>query len=112
MNVIQEDSFGNVPWPVPTKEHPVRFVLWPYVHVYDAAMSCCLALEADVAGHEAVFIAADNMRFDADTKQLLTQFAPQVEIRDLPSGPSSVICIDKAKRLLGFEPHYNWRRNF
>ena len=106
MNVIQEDAFRDIPWPAPTIEHPMRFVLWPYVHIHDAAMACCQALEADVSGHEAAFIAAKTIRFAADTADLLEQLARQVEIRKPLPGSASVISIEKAKRLIGFDPKF------
>lgn len=110
MNIIQEDGYFALPWPVPTRERPVRFVLWPYVDVRDAATSCRLALEAPVTGHEAVFIAAEETRFDADTSALLREFAPQVKVTAPLEGAASVISIEKARRLLGFKPQFSWRQ--
>lgn len=110
MNIIQEDGYFALPWPVPTREQPVRFVLWPYVDVRDAATSCRLALEAPVSGHEAVFIAAEETRFDADTSALLREFAPQVNVTAPLEGAASVISIEKARRLLGFQPQFSWRQ--
>lgn len=109
MNVIQEDGYFALPWPLPTREHPVRFVLWPYVDVRDAAAACRQALEARTTGHEALFIAAEDIRFDAMTESLLREFAPQVEIREPLSGPASVISIDRARALIGYQPQYSWR---
>lgn len=109
MNVIQEDGYFALPWPIPTREQPVRFVLWPYVDVRDVAVACRQAFEAQTTGHEALFIAAEDIRFDASTESLLREFAPQVEIRRPLSGTASVISIDKARDLIGYEPQYSWR---
>ena len=109
MNVIQEDGYFAFPWPHPTKEQGVRFVLWPYVDVRDAATSCRQALEARTTGHEPLFIAAEDIRFDASTEALLREFAPQVEIRKALSGSASVISIDRARELIGYQPAYSWR---
>lgn len=110
MNIIQEDGYFALPWPVPTHEQPVRFVLWPYVDVRDAATSCRQALEAPVTGHEAVFIAAEETRFDADTAALLREFAPDVKQSAPMEGSCSVISIEKARRVLGFKPQFSWRQ--
>ena len=110
MNVIQEDGYFALPWPVPSSEHPVRFVLWPYVDVRDAATACRQALEAGTSGHEAVFIAAEDIRFDATTTTLLREFAPQVEIREPIEGSASVISIEKARKVLGFQPAFSWKQ--
>jgi len=109
MNVIQQDGYFALPWPVPTSAAPVRFVLWPYVDVRDAARSCRLALEASTTGHEALFIAAGDNRFDIPTETLIRRFAPQAELRGSLPGTTSVISIDRARRLIGFEPEFSWR---
>ena len=109
MNVIQEEGYFAMPWPMPTKEQPTRFVLWPYVDVRDAAVACCQALTAEVECHEAIYIAAEDIRFDAPTERLLREFAPSVKVRQPIAGSDSVISIEKAKRLLRFRPQHTWR---
>lgn len=109
MNVIQTDKYGAFPWPTPTPEEGLRFVMWPYVDVRDAAESCLQALTAQVRGHEAFYIAARDTRFDAPTRPLLEQLAPQVEIRGALEGRASVINIDKAAAMLGYEPKFEWK---
>jgi nucleoside-diphosphate-sugar epimerase len=109
MNVIQPDNTQSLPWPTPTREKPVRFVMWPYVDARDAAVACRLALEATTTGHEAFFIAARNIRFDHPTRELLRTFAPpDIEVRGPLSDRASVISIEKAERILGFDPRYEW----
>ncbi|MFP6762185.1 MAG: NAD(P)-dependent oxidoreductase [Planctomycetaceae bacterium] len=110
MNIIQEDGYSALPWPIPTKQRPARFVLWPYIDVRDAAVACCQALDAEIQGHEAVYIAAEDIRFDAPVGQLLREFAPNVAIRTPLSRLQTVISIEKARRLLGFRPEFTWRK--
>lgn len=110
MNVVQKDGYFAFPWPRPTGLLATRFVMWPYVDVRDAATACRQAMEAPVKGHEACFIAAEDIRFDAPTAALLQEFAPDVEVRKPLSGSASVISIEKAKRLLGFKPKFSWRQ--
>ena len=109
MNVIQEDGYGVLPWTTPTKQCGERFVFWPYVDVRDAATACRLALEAETTEHEALFIAAEDIRFDATTEVLLREFAPQVEIRTPLQGKASVVSIQKAQRLIGYQPKNSWQ---
>jgi nucleoside-diphosphate-sugar epimerase len=109
MNVIQADGYYALPWPMPTAEQAVRFVMWPYVDVRDAAAACRLALAAPTAGHEAILIAAADIRFDAPTEKLLQTLAPQVEIRRPLPDRTSVISLEKAARILGYKPQYSWQ---
>jgi nucleoside-diphosphate-sugar epimerase len=109
MNVIQADGYFALPWPTPTPEQPVRFVMWPYVDVRDAAAACRLALAAPTSGHEAIYISAADIRFDAPTERLLQTLAPHVEIRQPLPGRASVISLEKASRLLGYRPQHCWQ---
>jgi len=76
--------------------------------VRDAATACRLALLASTTGFEAIYVAAAETRFDAPTRDLLQQFAPQVEIRGPLRGRTTVVSLEKARRLLGFEPAHHW----
>ena len=110
MNIIAADGYFALPWPQPTRDRGLRFVMWPYVDIRDAARSCRLALEADTKGHEACFIAARDTRFDAPTLELLTEVAPAtIRITGPLAQNASVVSIEKAHRLLGFEPEHHWR---
>lgn len=110
MNVIQTDGYGALPWPTPTLDSPVRFVHWPYVDVRDAARACRQALDAPTRGHEAMFIAAEDIRFDAPTESLVRQLLPDTKIRQPLPGSKGVISIEKARRLIGYDPQFSWRR--
>ena len=107
-NIIQPEKFAELPWPAPTRSDPVRFTLWPYVALEDAATACRLAIETETKGHEAFFIAARDNRFDCPMRDLLSEFAPQVEIRGELAGTASVLSIEKARRILGYEPQHDW----
>ncbi len=109
-NIIQIDGYFALPWPPPTRDRNLRFVMWPYTDVRDAGRACRLALEADTQGHEAFFIAARDTRFDVPTLELLKELAPAtVKITAPLPDYASVISIEKARRLLGYEPQHDWR---
>lgn len=110
MNIVWPGGPVALPAAVPTRESPARFVMWPYVDGRDAARSCLLALEAETSGHEALFIAAADIRFDRPTRELLAEFAPpSLEIRGQLDSRASVISIEKAKRLIGYVPQHSWQ---
>jgi nucleoside-diphosphate-sugar epimerase len=107
-NIIQVNGYHALPWTAPTPAAGVRFVLWPYTDVRDAATACCQALLADFRGHEAMYIAAADTRFDAPTEPLLQKLAPSVEIRRPMPGRASVIDTSKARALIGYQPQHDW----
>ena len=90
-----------------------RSSLWSYIDGRDAANSCRLSLEAEVDGHEAFFIAAEDTYMKIPTMDLIRDFLPEISDfrRDIP-GTSSIFDCSKAKRLLSFHPAYHWKDHF
>lgn len=110
MNIIQTSGYFALPWPTPTPDQPVRFVLWPYVDIRDAATACRQSLEARTTGHQSLYIAAADIRFDADTEPLLRRCSPGTTIRSPMPGSASVISTENARRLIGYEARYSWKQ--
>lgn len=83
--------------------------LWSYVDIRDAAAAARLALEADGLTFEIFNITAADTLSDLPTEELLQEFAPSVEIRRPMPGNASAYSIEKARRMLGYEPAHSWR---
>ena len=61
--------------------------------------------------HEAFMIAQPTSRFSEPTIDLVkNNFGDRVEIREGLDGNASVISTEKAQRLLGWRPRYDWRQ--
>lgn len=82
--------------------------LWGYIDARDVAEACRLALEAPIAGHEAMFIAAPDTFMRAPTRELLALHYPNAEIRGPLDGRAGVLSTAKAQRVLGFQARYRW----
>lgn len=82
--------------------------LWTYVDTRDVARACRLALEADISGHEAFFVAAKNSFMKHDTAALVQEFYPEAEIRRALVGNQSLLDTSKARAQLGYEAMYSW----
>lgn len=83
--------------------------LWGYVDARDVAQSCRLALEADLAGAEAFIIAARDTVMTRTNEELMAEVFPAVELRGEIGDHDTLLSIDKARRLLGYEPGWSWR---
>jgi UDP-glucose 4-epimerase len=83
--------------------------LWSYVDIRDAAAAARLALEAAGLKFEVFNITASDTLSDIPTEKLLREFAPSVEIRQTIPGNASAYSIEKARRMLGYEPAHSWR---
>jgi len=85
-----------------------RWNLWGYVDARDVAQSCRLALEKDVAGAEVFIIAAADTVMNRPSAELMAEVYPDVELRTLGEF-ETLLSIEKARRLLGYEPAFSWR---
>ena len=86
-----------------------RWNLWGYVDARDVAQSCRLALEADLRGAEVFIIAAADTVMNRPSAGLMAEVYPDVELRDGVGEFGTLLSIEKARRLLGYEPAYSWR---
>ena len=110
-NVVYPEQQADFPWPAPTPEEPLTLVMWAYADPRDVAEAHVLALEADVEGHEAFLIAQPSNRLWEPTIDLIRRnFGERVEIRGELTGNASVISTEKAQRMLGWKPRYDWTR--
>ncbi|MBT6707304.1 MAG: NAD(P)-dependent oxidoreductase [Chloroflexi bacterium] len=86
---------------------PMHF--WGWSDIAESAHACTLAIEADFGGHEAFFINQEDTAVDEPTESLIKQLYPEAEIRTPMPGNTSAISVEKAKRLLGWQPKATWR---
>ncbi|MFL5952579.1 MAG: NAD-dependent epimerase/dehydratase family protein [Gaiellaceae bacterium] len=86
-----------------------RWNLWGYVDARDVAQSCRLALEADVEGAEAFIIAAADTVMNRPNADLMAEVFPGVELRGELGEHDTLLSIEKARRMLGYEPRWSWR---
>jgi nucleoside-diphosphate-sugar epimerase len=97
------------------REHPISDPqvraknFWGYVHLDDCASACRLALEKEWQGHEVMFINASDTVLSIPTAEALAQVYPGVPLKKEFRGFEATISIEKAKRLLGWEPLRSWR---
>lgn len=85
-----------------------RWNLWGYVDVRDVAQSCRLALDADV-GAEHFIVAATDTVMNRPSAELMAEVYPSVPYRSTPGQFDTLLSIEKARKLLGYEPEWSWR---
>ena len=108
-NVALPEVQAEFPWPAPTPENPLTLVMWAYAEAGDVAEAHVLALDAEIEEYEAFMIAQPSSRFKEPTIDLVNNnFGDRVEIREGLNGAASVISTEKAQRLLGWRPRYDW----
>ncbi len=91
--------------------HEVRN-LWGYVDLRDAASACRLAIEAAAEKPYGFvplnIVAADNL-VETSITDLLTEHAPDIEIRSALGPTQGAFAIDRAAEVIGWVPQHSWR---
>ncbi len=82
---------------------------WGWSDIAESARACTLAIEANFGGHEAFFINSEDTSADEPTEELIKKVYPEAEIRSPMPGNATAISVEKAKRILGWEPKATWR---
>jgi UDP-glucose 4-epimerase len=81
-----------------------------YIDVYDLADAIVLAVESDLPGHEVFYIASPDTVGSRPLEEVVRQYyGDEIEIRrPLPREDASYISIEKARRMLGYDPKRSW----
>jgi nucleoside-diphosphate-sugar epimerase len=87
-----------------------RWNLWGYVDARDVAQSCRLALDADVGAEHFIVAAADTV-MNRPSAELMAEIYPSVPYRPTAGEFDTLLSIQKARRLLGYEPQWSWREH-
>lgn len=86
-----------------------KWNLWSYIDARDAAQAVRKALEAPFKGAEVFIIANADTVMTTPITELMARFYPDVPLRREVAPLESMFSIDKARRLLGYEPQHSWR---
>jgi len=92
--------------------HQRKWNLWGYIDERDVAASCRLALEAPaeaVQGNPAFIIAAADTVMPRPSAELLAEVYPGVRLTREISEFGTLLAVDRAREVLGFEPAHSWR---
>jgi nucleoside-diphosphate-sugar epimerase len=86
-----------------------KWNLWGYVDVRDVAQAIRRGLEADVSGSPICIVAAADTCMERPSADLLRDVFPTVPVRRPLEGRETLLSIDRARSLLGYEPEHRWQ---
>ena len=109
--------FSNVMYPEDYAEFPSfdsdallrKWNLWGYIDARDGAQATRLALEYDVTGMDRFIVANADTVMTRPSAELAREVFPGVELRKELGTNETMLSIDKARALLGYEPEFSWR---
>jgi nucleoside-diphosphate-sugar epimerase len=86
-----------------------KWNLWGYIDGRDGAQAVLRALELKTTGFDRFIIAAADTVMSRANAELVAEVFPDVILtRDLGEH-DTLLSIDKARRVLGYDPQYSWR---
>jgi nucleoside-diphosphate-sugar epimerase len=86
-----------------------KWNLWGYIDARDGAQAVAKALELHKPGFETYIIAAEDTVMSRSSASLAAEVFPDVEVRKTLGEHETLLSIDKARRVLGFDPQHSWR---
>ncbi|HEY5230105.1 MAG TPA: NAD(P)-dependent oxidoreductase [Galbitalea sp.] len=107
-NVLDETDYENqAKWEAdPTLR---RWNLWGYIDKRDGALAVLRALENGKPGFDTFIIANADTVVDRPSADLVAEYFPKVELKRPLEGNETLLSIDKARRILKYEPQHSWR---
>jgi nucleoside-diphosphate-sugar epimerase len=88
-----------------------KWNLWGYIDARDGAQAVRKAIEADFKGFEAFIIANADTVMSRANASLMAEVFPGVETRPSMSATGTLLSIEKAKRMLDYNPQHSWRNH-
>ena len=106
-NIMEPDDYERFPsyWDDPNLR---RWNLWGYVDARDVAESCRLALDANVGAEHFIVAAADTV-MNCPSRELMAEVYPAAPYQPTAGDFDTLLSIEKARKLLGYEPRWSWR---
>ncbi len=109
--------FSNVMYPEDYAQFPSfdadptlrSWNLWGYIDARDGAQAVRRSLEHDATGMDVFVIANADTVMTRSSASLVAEVYPDVEVRKDLGEHETLLGIDKARRVLGYEPEHSWR---
>ena len=107
-NVMDESDYAEFPFDDDARTR--KWNLWAYIDGRDGAQAVEKALALEVTGFDRFVIASPDSVMTRANAELLDEVYPDVPRRDEIGDHTTLLSIDKARRVLGYEPEFSWRQ--
>jgi nucleoside-diphosphate-sugar epimerase len=106
-NVMDDADYAAFPFDSDATAR--KWNLWGYIDGRDGAQAVQKALELRTTGFDRFIIAAADTVMTRPNAELVAEVFPAVEITRELGEHDTMLSIDKARRVLGFDPQHSWR---
>lgn len=106
-NIMEPEDYGAFP-SYQADARLRKWNLWGYVDARDVAAACHRGLVAPLEGHRIAIIAAEDTCMTRDSADLMAEVYPEVSLTRELEGRETLLSIDHARDVLGYEPRHRW----
>jgi nucleoside-diphosphate-sugar epimerase len=107
-NVMEPDDYRAFP-AIDADATLRKWNLWGYIDARDGAQAIRRALEVGITGAEVFVIANADTVMSRPNVELVAEVFPGVPLADGVGQNDTLLSIEKARRVLGYEPRHSWR---
>jgi nucleoside-diphosphate-sugar epimerase len=107
-NVMEPAEYANFP-AFDSDARARHWNLWSYIDARDGAQAVRRALEYDHPGFEVFIIANADTVMTRPNQELLAEIYPNVPHKREFGPNETLLSIEKARRILGYDPQHSWR---
>lgn len=108
-NVFVRSDYEELLPPSWDDAHARKWNLWGYVDESHVAEAVRRALDADLAGADNFIVAAADTVMKRPSRELMAEVFPDVPLAEGVEGTDTLLSIEKARRVLGYDPGFSWR---
>jgi nucleoside-diphosphate-sugar epimerase len=106
-NVMDVEDYTEFPFDTDARDR--KWNLWAYIDGRDGAQAVEKALEVDTPGFDRFIIASPDSVMTRSNAELLDEVFPEVERKGDVGDHTTLLSIEKARRVLGYAPEFSWR---
>jgi nucleoside-diphosphate-sugar epimerase len=107
-NVMEPTDYAAFP-SFDADPHRRSWNAWSYIDARDGAQAVRLALEHETTGVHVFIIANADTVMTRTSAELCQEVFPNIPVTKELGPHETLLSIDKARRVLGFEPRFSWR---
>lgn len=106
-NVMVPEDYAEFPFDADARTR--KWNLWGYIDARDGAQAVERALQTAPAGFDTFIIAAADTVMTRPNAELVAEVFPDTPVQGDLGENTTLLSIDKARRLLGYDPQHSWR---
>lgn len=106
-NVMVPEDYAEFPFDADARTR--KWNLWGYIDARDGSHAIERALETAPAGFDTFIIAAADTVMTRSNADLVAEVFPGVDTHGDLGENTTLLSIDKARRVLGYDPQHSWR---